>query len=117
MSDGPADVEELYSRKKVYDPTLSKKGKKGKGAVYVIRPVLRLFPTRIEGQIGEVRRAMAVVGHDEGAGSQLAGAFVRFLLAKRSGVSARWGQLRTAADAALVFDAKEASVITLSGWR
>ncbi len=112
---GPSDVEALYRTKEIYDPTLSKKGKKGKGAVYVRRPVLRLFRTRKEGRLGEIRRAVAVVGHDEAAGSQLAGALERFLVGESLGVPATWSQLRTAADAALVFDAKEAHVIKLSG--
>ncbi len=121
MTDGPAKEEEFYyydpspNTKKVYDPTLSKKGKKGNGAVYVSRPLLKLFPTRIDGKIGGVRQAMAVVGYDEGAGSQLAGAVLKFRVAKKSGVTAAWSQLRTAADAALVYDAQGVHVIELSG--
>ena len=81
---------------------------KAQGAVYVTRPVLSLSWTKIEGRRAENRRAFAVVGYDEGAGSQLAGAFEVYLGGECAGIPATWGQLRTAADAELVHDARPA---------
>ncbi len=128
-SDHFIDVEDLYQTKKVHDRSLSKKGKKGgspladdlddltvaelkaQGAVYVTRPVLSLSLTKIEGRRAENRRAFAVVGYDEGAGSQLAGAFEVYLGGECAGIPATWSQLRTAADAELVHDARPAHLL------
>ena len=100
--DGPTSIEQLYEVVKVRDPTLSQSTDEG---IMVARPRLSLFPTRIEGRKGQLRRAIAVIGQDEANGAQLAGAAVRFLEGQRDGSEPTWGQLRSAADAELIHDA------------
>ena len=99
---GPTTIEQLFTLARISDPTLSSGTAEG---IRVERPVLRLFATKVEAVQGTIRRARAVIGHDEASIAQLTGAVVRFRSDQRDGVIATWGQLRTAADAELVRDA------------
>jgi DNA-binding CsgD family transcriptional regulator len=106
--DGPSYVGEMFKIKTRRDPTLSSGMDKG---IRVSRPILRLFPTRIEGVQGRVREAIAAIGYDEASGAQLAGALVRLRSDHREGLHPTWGQLRTSADAELIRDALDPHVI------
>ncbi len=94
-------VRDLYSPRRVRDPTLSKGIKEG---VYVDRPVLRLLPTRIDGALSNRRRAEILIGPSEAAAAELSGAVIRLLEGIRAGRVPTYGNLRTAADAALIRD-------------